>query len=409
MPRFSFPLFIVATAALASECDAVRNSIGNPWYANFRSGGLYSTQRNSKEELTLPGTDIFVSPKDSFDFLPSPGYNALVEELEQDPIFSASSDEDIVRGSDENLANWAASRLVGHEARTTLQKRISPRPNESLSGKILTIEAAEVVVRTDQAVLCHALEKDAHLCHKLHMPMDITEVTVSPNGKASMFWVACHYGEGKDGDTLCHVMNVGDFMYLLPGDMTTMGEIRKKGLKTMGRDTSGDDFIYSFVSESHVMQTEKSTQAEIEQLGECSQTDNEVGEYLSHFVATMILDHTGGGKIHDPDTPVKTIRYDNNFDVQKVLEMAKDNVIAITFVIPVENKKCLATIEEDEAKSLGVTIDLYAQQSIPASKKAKLRNSNSSSKLADYTNGPCKDMIIEYAYPKHDDDVEEEE
>lgn len=180
-------------------------------------------------------------------------------------------------------------------------------------------------------------------------------------------------------------------------------------LKTMGRDTSGDDFIYSLVSESHVMQTEKSTQAEIEQLGVCTETDNKVGEYLSHFVATMILDHTGSGKIHDPDTPVKTIRYDDNFDVQKVLEMAKESVIAITFIIPVEKKECLATIEEDEAKSLGVTLDLYAQQSIHGSKKTKLRSSSNSSKLADYTNGPCKDMIIEFAYPKQDDDVEGKE
>ena len=244
MPRFSFSLWVVATAALVSECDAVKNSAGNPWYDNFRAAGSYSTQRNNKEELTLPGAELFISPNDSFDFVPSPGYSVAVEELEQDPIFLASSDQAIVRGSDENLANWAASRLVGHQAKTTLQKHISPRPNESLSGKILTVEAAEVVVRADQAVLCHALEKDSHLCHKLHKPMDITEVTVSPNGKASKLWVACHYGEGNDGGTLCHVMNVGDFMYIstepvvsvLPGDMTTMGKIRKKDLKVRERN-----------------------------------------------------------------------------------------------------------------------------------------------------------------------------
>lgn len=401
MSRFSFSVWVVATAALVSECDAVASSMGFHVF-NYRGACPYSTERNNKEELTLPGAQLFISPNDSFDFVPSPGYSVSVKFLEEDPLFLGTSDQAIVRGSDENLANWAASRLVGHEGKPTLQKHISPRPNESLSGKILTVEAAEVVARADQAVLCHALEKDAHVCHKLHKPMDITEVTVSPNGKASKLWVACHYGEGNDTGTSCHVMNMEDYMYVstehvvsvLPGDMTTMGKIRKKGLKTTARDSFGVDYTYTLISESHVMQSEYSTKAEIEQLGICAETHHSAEAGLPHFVATTILDHTDAGKIHDPDTPVKIIKYDENFDVQEVIEMIKHNVVAITFIIPLENKECLATIEEDEEKSLAYTLEIYASKTGP-------------SELSDYTNGPCKDQRVEYAHPV-EDGMEEE-
>ena len=64
------------------------------------------------------------------------------------------------------------------------------------------------------------------------------------------------------------------------------------------------------------------------------------------------------------------------------------------FFLPLENKECLAIIEEDEAKSLGFTLEVYATK-------------NSSSKLSDYTNGSCKDQTIEFAYPI-DDGMEEE-
>lgn len=211
MSCFSLALF--AIAAFTPTCTAWPGFLGDPWFVlNNRSGELYSTQRSSKEELTLPGVEIFISPTDSFDVLPSPGYNTKIEELERGGHVSASPDEAVVRGPDKNLAEWAAARL---DCAPTLQKHISPRPNESLAGKVLTVESSGVVVRVDHAaVLCHALERDAHLCHKLHKPMDITEVTVSPNGKSSKLWIACHYGEGGDGMTICHVMNVGDSMFI---------------------------------------------------------------------------------------------------------------------------------------------------------------------------------------------------
>ena len=91
MPLFSFSLWIVITIALVSECDAVLNSAGNPWYKNLRAAGF---KHNNKEELALPGAEIFISSSDSFDFVSSPGYSISVKELvEQDAIFLASSDQ----------------------------------------------------------------------------------------------------------------------------------------------------------------------------------------------------------------------------------------------------------------------------------------------------------------------------
>jgi len=213
MSRFVPSLFIAATA-FVPNCNALQYDQWGAIY-NFRSGGQYSTKSSSKTELTFPGVKFFISPGDSFDFVPSSGFSTRLEELEQNPLFLASPEEQaIVRGSDEDLAKWATSRLDHDHSTSSLQKHIAPRPNESLPGKVLTVDSEKFVVRAEHtAVICHALDQDAHLCHKLHKPMDITEVTVSPNGKPSKVWVACHYGEVDDGETICHVMNVGDLMF----------------------------------------------------------------------------------------------------------------------------------------------------------------------------------------------------
>ena len=76
------------------------------------------------------------------------------------------------------------------------------------------------------------------------------------------------------------------------------------------------------------------------------------------------------------------------------LKNTKRSHLFSLFFLPLENKECLAIIEEDEAKSLGFTLEVYATK-------------NSSSKLSDYTNGSCKDQTIEFAYPI-DDGMEEE-
>jgi len=213
MSRF-FPSIFIAITAFIPNCSALGQTKGDHLF-NFRSGDRYSTQCSSKTELTLPGVEFFISPGDSFDFVASSGYNTHLEELEQNQLFLASPEKQaIVRGSDEDLAKWATSCLDGDHSTSSLQKHIAPRPNESLPGKVLTVESEKLVVRAEHtAVVCHALDQDAHLCHKLEKPMEITEVTVSPNGKPSKVWVACHYGEAYDGETACHIMNVGDLMF----------------------------------------------------------------------------------------------------------------------------------------------------------------------------------------------------
>lgn len=210
MPRFILSLFLAATLVPASI--AVRNAAGNPWFANFRSGALYSTTSRDKEALVRPGVELYIAPRDTFDFLPSTGYGTYVETLEKDLSELGDSRNAVVRGSEENLIAWASAQLNTKD----LSNHSVPRPNESLVGKILVVEESSVIYEMKNAVLCHALEEETHFCHKLHSSMDITQLTVSPNGKESHLWVGCHYGEGDDedeDDALCHVMNVGDRVF----------------------------------------------------------------------------------------------------------------------------------------------------------------------------------------------------
>ncbi len=243
MPRFSLALLLLVAAASApsaSSCCWFRPSGDKK---NYRSGETYSTVTSNKAELTQHGAELFISPMDTFDFLPSPGHAVKgMKEIEESFSELAASrnseihDGAIVKGSDDDIDKWAQAQL-GSE----MQKYQVPRPNESLSGKILAVESVrEILTSKDigDVVVCHKIEQDATFCHKLeHENFGVTEVTVSPNGKPSALWVGCHEpmdAGGDDAQHVCHVLNVGDLVFTTPAttDMiTTVGKFRSKGLK----------------------------------------------------------------------------------------------------------------------------------------------------------------------------------
>jgi len=246
MPHFSLALLFVAeSASLASA------------YKNYRSGETYSTIFLNKAELTLNGAELYISPMDSFDFLPSPGYaskgmKTLKEEFAELAASRNSEIHDgaIVKGSNDDVHKWAQAQLG-----SAMQTYQVPRPDESLSGKVLTVESAKEILNPEDSadiVVCHKIEQDATFCHKLgHERFGVTEVTVSPHGKPSALWVGCHepMDAGDDGhdanSPVCHVINVGDFVFTTTADntftaqtnmLTTVGKVRTKGFRKRSQE-----------------------------------------------------------------------------------------------------------------------------------------------------------------------------
>lgn len=216
MVRFSLALFIAAMASPSVSACCWWNS-GAP--RNYRSGEVaYSTTVSMKEELTLPGVEIYISPKDSFDFLPSSGYNVKGGKMILDEEIASTPNElrdrvALVKGSEENVAKRVQT-ILGPNTK----KYQAPRPNESLPGKVLTVETAKDIFKSKDigdAVVCHKIEEDATFCHRLNdsFSFSITEITVSPNGKPSTLWAGCHVMEDKN---MCHLLNVGDMVFTVP-------------------------------------------------------------------------------------------------------------------------------------------------------------------------------------------------
>ncbi len=178
-------------------------------YENFRSGHLYTTY-DDKSALATPGEDIFISPIDSFDFVPTVGYGQVESTIASRAEFvdhglqDFQTSEILVDTNEHEVAEWAKTAL--NEA--NIIKSQVPRPNESLVGKSLTVEKAEDILPARESVLCHQIEQKSYICHKTHH-VGITAVQVSPNGKPSTLHLACHYGE----DSKCHVLNVGDLFF----------------------------------------------------------------------------------------------------------------------------------------------------------------------------------------------------
>jgi len=225
MTRFSLALFVAAMAApSASACCWFRGLAPR----NYRSGeGDYSTASSSKAELTLPGVELYISPKDSFDFLPSSGHAVKGRKILFDEEIKQTPDEfrehvKLVQGSEEEVAKWVRSQLG-----PDVKKYQAPRPNESLPGKVLTIETVKDIINSKDigdAVICHKIEEDATFCHKLNdFSFSVTEIIVSPNGKPSSLWAGCHVMEDED---MCHLMNVGDMVFISPPEKFTTKRLR---------------------------------------------------------------------------------------------------------------------------------------------------------------------------------------
>jgi len=225
MTQFSLALLVAVMAApSASACC---------WFnghkpRNYRSGGDYSTVSSRKAELTLPGVDLYISPEDSFDFLPSSGHAVkgreilIGEEIDQTPD-EFREHVKLVQGSEKEIVEWVRSQLG-----PDVKKYQVPRPNESLPGKVLTIETAKDIITpkdVGDAVICHKIEEDATFCHKLNdFSFSVTEITVSPNGKPSSLWAGCHVMEDED---MCHLLNVGDMVFISPPGKFTTKRLRE--------------------------------------------------------------------------------------------------------------------------------------------------------------------------------------
>lgn len=220
MSRFSFAaLFIAASTSSASACCYFRP---NDDKTNYRTGEIYSTNASSKADLTRPGVELYISPRDSFDFVPSSGHAVrgmgnLKESFAELAAARGGEIHDgaILKGSEDDVAEWVRA-LLGDD--TDVQKYQAPRPNETLPGKVLTVEKAEEILNSKyvgDAVVCHKVEQDATFCHKLtNENFDVTEITVSPNGKPSTVWVGCHELVDEKRYSGCHVLNVGDLVFL---------------------------------------------------------------------------------------------------------------------------------------------------------------------------------------------------
>ncbi len=134
------------------------------------------------------------------------------------------------------------------------------------------------------------------------------------------------------------------------------------------------------------MQSHKGTSDELATLDQLAHTQS---TYHPHFIVSLLIDDTDEKLIHNPDSPVRILKHDENFDPDTVLRNAKDEVIGIEFIIPADHVDGLEEIVDTETSLLKSTMD-WVKPTNPSG----LRKYN---KLGDYTNGPCKDMIIEFS------------
>ncbi len=197
---------------------------------NFRSGELYSTW-SEMAALTTPGKEMFISPRDSFDFVPSKGYGQFEKALEAQAIPDEIETSGILTGF-ESAAEWARAELKN----SNLIKSQVPIPNESLAGKVLTIKSAQEILPPRASVMCHEIEQETYFCHKTNH-VAVQAVEVSPSDKLSTLHVACHYsGETSE----CHVMNVGDIVFFAPASDGLATTIERQMQKKKSSLRKGD-------------------------------------------------------------------------------------------------------------------------------------------------------------------------
>lgn len=183
------------------------------WDANFRSGVKYTTW-NEMPELTTPGKEIFISPKDSFDFIPDVGYgqfDELVKKADEEP---ESWEAHVVLLGKEAATEWAQAQL----SKATLKKSEVLKPNENLVGMKLVVDSpgATELLPPLESVICHQIEEETFFCHKTKN-VGVQTIEVSPHGKPSTLWLACHHVVEESPQ--CHVMNVGDIFFSTAEDV----------------------------------------------------------------------------------------------------------------------------------------------------------------------------------------------
>ena len=171
----------------------------------------YSTGTTKKVELTTLGVEFYISPHDSFDFVPSVGYSEGFEEIEGLVSSNPTNNEHatITKGGNDEIHGWAKHLRTNDNAQ--IYQHQIPMPNKSLSGKVLTVTDSKYLFEADEGI-CHLIEHERYMCHKPRSPVDIIKITVSPHGKPNYLWVACHRPIDKDDhqEWWYHVMNVGD-------------------------------------------------------------------------------------------------------------------------------------------------------------------------------------------------------
>lgn len=364
---------VVAAALLVPSAHAWIWGWGR--VVNFRSGEIYTTV-NDYQNLTTPGNEIFISPEDSFDFVPEAGYGVL-ESAQKGEKREGEVGKLLFDMSGTSFKEWAMSQLQ----ESKLIKTEAPTPNESLVGRTLTIESAQEVLPRSRAVACHMIDKEASFCHLTPegVEVTVTAVQVSPHGKPSSLNILCHHNTGADIHR-CHVMNVGDILFTpTPGvTTTTVGEMRKE-LK------SGD---ITFLMESHVMQSKEGTDETLKLLASLATENLDDITSSPHYVVSVMIDDTSQKMIHNPSSPVTAMNYDaGNVDLDVLFDNAKVETIAITYYIPADKESSLEKIIESEAILVKKTMEMQKMMALN-------NNYNLRSKLEDYTNGPCKDMII---------------
>jgi len=229
MARFSFSYFLLASASSMMIRGTSADSYNrNGSWINARSAKIYSTV-NPRAKLATPGVSFTIAPGDSFDFVPAAGYSVI---LADDYSNHGDADENVkwafdwvydwakserahvVRGSENEISEWGAGKQL-------LETHEVPKPNESLPGKVLTVESAKMHIRGAEGI-CHRIEQEASVCHQPHALVNVIEVEVTTadstnGGKTSKLWVACHDEDNEEHDEKyvesCHVMNVGDVLF----------------------------------------------------------------------------------------------------------------------------------------------------------------------------------------------------
>jgi len=373
----SYSSLVVAAALVVPSTYAWVHGWGR--VANFRSGEVYTTV-NDFESLTTPGNEITISPVDSFDFIPEAGYGLLDAgiqgEQKKEEVGKLLFDMSGIA-----FKEWAVAQLQESE----LIENRAPTPNESLVGKPLIIESAQEVLPRSRAVACHKIDKEASFCHLTpeDVEVTITAVQVSPNGKPSSLNILCHHS--SSGHHRCHVMNVGDVLFTrTPPDATTTTVSAFRNSLREGDDHS------TFLMESHVMQSKEGTEETLQLLASLATEHIDDVTSSPHYVVSLMIDDTSEKAIHNPSSTVTVMDYvagDVDFDV--LLDNAKVGAYAITFYIPAEKGSSIEGLVDKEAGLVKTTME--AEMMMAFSNKPNLR---STTKLEDYTNGPCNDMFV---------------